>query len=169
MLITLPTATANVGDDPRRCTQHRLVAEDSRFNIERRSNVTTSNSLIVLSSSAPAVAKVAQSALRVELCILPLCARYSFANSIPVAAFFQNLTTPSIEVVMTKSTGDGATVTEATWSLCINDLEYRTPFGRASTYKASYGSLRFFLGGTEEGRAGPKSSSDESLPLMLLS
>jgi hypothetical protein len=75
------------------------------------------------------------------------------------------LTTPSIEVVMTKSTGDGATVTETTWSLCINDLEYRTPFGRASTYKASYGSLRFFLGGTDEGRAGPKSSSDESLPM----
>ena len=70
---------------------------------------------------------------------------------------------------MTKSTGDGATVTVEICSLCINDLEYRSPFGRASTYNDSYGSFRFFLGGTDDGNAGPKSSSEDSpsSPLAL--
>jgi hypothetical protein len=54
-------------------------------------------------------------------------------------------------------------VTVETWSLCINDLEYLRPLGNAATYNDSYGSFRFFLGGTEEGKAGPKSSSEESL------
>jgi hypothetical protein len=72
-------------------------------------NVTTSKILIVL--SIPAVAKLLPSALTLTLLISPLCARNSLTNSIPTAIFFQNLTTPSVELVMTKSV-EGVTVTK---------------------------------------------------------
>jgi hypothetical protein len=50
----------------------------------------------------------------------------------PSAIFFQNLTKPSIELVMTKSV-TGVTVTNDNCSLCMRDLEYRDEAGRALT------------------------------------
>src|ERR1700743_3600461 len=133
MRISFPTATARVGEAPLRWTQQMHDAAFSRLRMESRSKVMTSNILMVLSSSSPAVAKNAPSTLTEEPKMCPSCAAYSLANSIPVATFFQNLTTPSMEVVMTKSTGEGAMVTDTSWSLCINDLEYLAPLGKAST------------------------------------
>lgn len=80
----------------------------------------TSNILTVLSS--PDVAKLRPSALMLVLVIGPPWARNSLTNSTPTAIFFQNLTTPSIELVIRKSVC-GVTVTNESWSLCIKDLE----------------------------------------------
>lgn len=90
----------------------------------------TSKILTVL--SVPAVAKLRPSALTFVLRISPGWARNSFTNSMPLAIFFQNLTKPSIELVMTKSV-TGVTVTNDNCSLCMRDLEYRGEAGRALT------------------------------------
>lgn len=80
----------------------------------------TSKIFTVLSS--PIVAKLRPSALTLVPWISPGWARNSLTNSIPSPIFFQNLTTPSIELVITKSV-KGVTVTNDNCSLCISDLE----------------------------------------------
>ena len=61
-------------------------------------------------------------ALTLVLVISPMCARNSFTNSTPTAIFFQNLTTPSVELVIKKSV-DAVKSTNASCSRCISDLE----------------------------------------------
>lgn len=93
-------------------------------------NVITSKIFTVL--SVPAVAKLLPSALTLVLLTSPVCARNSLTNSTPTAIFFQNLTNPSIELVIKKSVC-GDTVTKDNWSLCISDFEYRGDAGSAFT------------------------------------
>lgn len=85
----------------------------------------------------------------------------------PTTAFFQNFTVPSTELVIRKSV-NGVNVTNASCSLCIKDLEYRDDDGSAEMYNFSYGRTLRFLRGTEDGRAGPKSSPSEDVSVGLL-
>jgi hypothetical protein len=129
----------------RLCTKHialGVYGKVMRLNISRMSfyskdglpKLTTSNILTVLSLLA--LANIVPSALTVTAETGPRCPRYCFTNSIPTACFFQNLTTPSTEVVMMKSV-EGVTVTYANVSRCMNDLVYRALEGRRSKYAFS--------------------------------
>jgi hypothetical protein len=95
--------------------------------------------------------------------ISPWCARNIFTNSMPTAIFFQNLTTPSTLVVIRKSV-NGVIVTNARWSRCMSDFEYRGAVGSAARYSFSCGSVRRFFLVTAPpagGSVGPMSSSEE--------
>src|SRR3569833_351095 len=102
------------------CTQQMHLGVNSSSSIDNRSNVITSKILIVL--SAPAVAKLRPSRLTDTDVTSPSCALNSLTNSMLSATFFQNLTTPSVAVVMRKSVR-GVMVTHDSCSLCISDLE----------------------------------------------
>jgi len=97
----------------------------------------TSNTLTVLSLLA--LTNIEPSALTATPVTGPKWPLYCFTNSIPTACFFQNLTTPSTEVVIRKSVC-GVTVTNDNVSRCMYDLVYRTVDGSLSRYAFSCGS-----------------------------